>query len=94
MKFFQYSNSNVVEYDGVTVERPVFDLILGTKTMNELGIILDFKQKIIIDEIELPMTSINDLPASRYKALALTNSLKIEIFEYIYWAITAIRLLM
>ena len=83
LKFFQYSNSkrvkiqpDVVEYDGVTVERPLFDLILGTKTMNELGIILDFKQKMItIDEIELPMTSINHLPASRYKALALTNSL-------------------
>ena len=83
LKFFQYSNSkrvkiqpDVVEYDGVTVEKPLFDLILGTETMNELGIILDFKQKMItIDEIELPMTSINNMPTSRHKALALNNSL-------------------
>ena len=26
---------DVVEYDGVSMEKPVFDLILGTKTMNE-----------------------------------------------------------
>ena len=54
----------------------MFDLILGTKTMDELGIILDFKNKMItIDEIELPMTSIDQMPTSRHKALALTNSL-------------------
>ena len=54
----------------------MFDLILGTQTMDELGIILDFKHKMItIDEIELPMTSINDMPASKiYKALVLNNS--------------------
>ncbi|MFM8588489.1 MAG: RNase H-like domain-containing protein [Bacteroidota bacterium] len=83
LKFFQYSNSkrvsiqpDVVEYDGITLEKPLFDLILGTKTMNELGIILNFKQQMItIDEIELPMTSIDKLPKSRHKALALTNSL-------------------
>jgi hypothetical protein len=33
--------------------------------MTELGIILDFKnQMITIDEINLPMQSINDLPSS------------------------------
>jgi hypothetical protein len=83
LKFFQYSNSkrvhlqpDIVEYDGVTVERSLFDLILGTNTMDELGIILNFKQKMItIDEIELPMTSINDMSASKiYKALVLNNS--------------------
>ncbi len=42
-----------------SVEKPMFDLILGTQTMDELGIILDFKNKMItIDEIELPMQSI------------------------------------
>jgi len=68
---------DVVEYDGVSMEKPVFDLILGTKTMNELGIVLNFKQKTItIDEIELPMTSITNMPTSRIKkALALNNSL-------------------
>ena len=73
LKFFQYSNSkkakiepDVVEYDEVKVEQPLFDLILGTKTMKDLGIILNFqKQMITIDEIELPMTSINNLPASK-----------------------------
>jgi len=47
LKFFQYSSSkrvlvqlDVVEYDVVTVEEPLFDLILGTKTMDELGIVL------------------------------------------------------
>jgi hypothetical protein len=43
---------DVVEYDGM----PVFDLIIGCKTMMELGIVLDFKNKeITIDEIILPM---------------------------------------
>jgi hypothetical protein len=39
LKFFQYSNSkrvhiqpDIVEYDGDTVEKPMFDLILGTQT--------------------------------------------------------------
>jgi hypothetical protein len=38
LKFFQYSNSkrvlvqpDIVEYDGVSLEKPLFDLILGTK---------------------------------------------------------------
>jgi hypothetical protein len=47
MKFFEYSESkhytirpDIFEYD--RLERPVFDLILGVKTMKKLGIILDF----------------------------------------------------
>jgi hypothetical protein len=44
--------------------------------MDEQGIILYFKQKMItIDEIELPMISINDMSASKiYKALVLNYS--------------------
>ena len=65
LKFFQYSNSkwvkiqpDVVEYGKGSVEKPMFDLILGTQTMDELGIILDFKNKMItIDEMKLPITS-------------------------------------
>lgn len=65
-----------MEYDGVEVERPMFDLVLGTKTMKDLGIILNFqKQMINIDEIELPMISINNMPASKNRALKLTNGL-------------------
>jgi hypothetical protein len=83
VKFFEYSNSkrvkispDVVEYDKKTMDKPVFDLILGTKTLNELGIILNFKHKMItIDEIELPMRSIEQLPTSRKRALTLSNSL-------------------
>jgi hypothetical protein len=41
-----------------------------------LGIVLDFKHKIItLDEIELPMRSITELPSSRKKALAFSNNL-------------------
>ena len=83
VKFFEYSNSKVflatpdiVEYDGKTMGKPAFDLILGTKTLKELGIILDFKKQMItIDEIELPMHNIEDMPSSKRKALALHNSL-------------------
>ena len=57
LKFFEYSNSksvsihpDVVEYDGDKLKRPVFDLIIGVQTMDELGIILNFKeQEITID---------------------------------------------
>jgi hypothetical protein len=49
LKFFQYSNSkrvkiqpDVVENVKGAGEKPMFDLILGTQIMDELGIILDF----------------------------------------------------
>ena len=49
--------------------KPVFDLILGVKTLRELEIVLDFRTKeITIDEIILPMRDINKL----------SNSSKIE----------------
>ena len=48
VKFFKYSNSKtviiqpeIVEYEE-TLDRPAFDLIIGTKTMIKLGIILNF----------------------------------------------------
>ena len=45
---------DVVEYDEKTIGKPVFGLILGTKTLNDL-VKLDFKQQLItIDEIKLP----------------------------------------
>ena len=56
--------------------KPAFDLILGTKTLKELGIILNFKKQMItINEIELPMHNIEGMPSSKRKALALHNSL-------------------
>jgi hypothetical protein len=51
---------DVVEND--KDNEPQYDLILGTVTMKEFGIILDFRDKmIIIDEITLPMRNINNL---------------------------------
>ena len=77
VNFFEYSKSKavlltpeIVEYDEKTLAKPAFDLIIGTKTMTELGIILDFKYRVItVDEIKLPMQNIKDLPASNKKAL-------------------------
>ena len=49
MKFFDYSNIKdflvtpvVVEYDKNEMTKLVYDLILGCKTMKELGIVLEF----------------------------------------------------
>ncbi len=59
LKIFEYSNSkeflvtpDIVEYDENKMTKPVYDLILGCKTMKDLGIVLDFQTKeITIDEI-------------------------------------------
>ena len=60
---------DIVEYDENTFGEPAFDLIIGAKTMTELGIILDFKEQIItIDEIKLPVQNINDFPSSNEEA--------------------------
>ena len=41
---------------------PKFDLIIGTKTMKELGIVLDFgRNMIMIDQIYLPTRSLKEL---------------------------------
>jgi hypothetical protein len=70
LNFFEYSDSkryhvepDVVEYDKDS--KPQYDLILGTKTMKEFSIILNFRDKMItIDEIILPMRNINNLQGS------------------------------
>ena len=69
IKFLDYSTSrkyliqqDVVEYDGTTMSQSGFDLILGTYTLKELGIVLNFQTKEIdIDEIILPMRDITKL---------------------------------
>ncbi len=54
---------DVVEYD--KNNRPQYDLILGTVSMKEFDIILNFREKMItIDEIMLPMRNINSLQGS------------------------------
>jgi hypothetical protein len=70
LNFFEYSDSkryhvepNVVKYD--KDNKPQYDLILGTVTMKEFGIILNFRDKMItIDETILPMRNINNLQGS------------------------------
>ena len=50
----------MVEYD--KDNKLQYDLILGTVTMKEFGIILNFRDKMItIDEIILPIGNINNL---------------------------------
>ena len=68
-KFLDYSTSkeylvqpDIVEYDSTKMSEPGFDLILGTNTLKELGIILNiWAKEIDIDEIILPMRDINKL---------------------------------
>ena len=53
---------DIVEYDENHMTKPGFDLILGCNSMNELGIVLDFRTKeITLDEISLPMRDIKNL---------------------------------
>jgi hypothetical protein len=67
LNFFEYSDSkryhvepDVVEYD--KDNKPQYDLLLGTVTMKEFSIILNFRDKMItIDEIILPLRNINNL---------------------------------
>jgi hypothetical protein len=85
LNFFEYSDSkrfyaepDVVKYNEYS--KPQYDLILGTETMKEYGIVLDFKSKTItIDEIILPISNINNLQgASTICALKLNHSLATE----------------
>jgi hypothetical protein len=85
LNFFEYSDSkrylaapDIVEYS--KINRPQYDIILGVKTMKESGIILDFKDKmIIVDEIKLPMRNINYLQgSSTIHVLRLNQSLAME----------------
>ncbi len=70
LNFFEYSDSkrfhvesDVVKYNKDS--KPQYDLILGTVTMKEFGIILNFRDTMItIDEIILPMRDINNLQGS------------------------------
>ena len=84
LKFFEYSASreytiqpDIVEYGKHHMTKPGFDLILGCKTMKELGIVLDFRTKqITIHEFILPMRNINSLASTKIeKAWAVNNSM-------------------
>jgi hypothetical protein len=85
LKFFEYSTSreytiqpDIVEYDESHMNEPGFDLILGCNSMNELGIVLDFRTKeITLDEISLPMRDIKNLRSrsAADKAWIVNNSI-------------------
>ncbi len=68
----------MVEYN--KNNRPQYDLILGSETMKESGIILNFRDKMItIDEIILSMRNINNLQGSSIlQALRHNHSLAME----------------
>jgi hypothetical protein len=85
LNFFKYYNSKryLVEPDICKYSKnnkPQYDLILGTKTLKEFGIILYFKVKMItVDEVKLPMPNINYLQgASTLRVLKLNHSLAME----------------
>ncbi len=85
LNFFEYSDSkryhvepDVVKYDNNS--RPQYDLILGTVSIKEFGIILNFRDKMItIDEIILPIRNINNLQgSSMLQALRHNHSLSMQ----------------
>jgi hypothetical protein len=85
LSFFNYSDSKryYSEHDEVKYNEDSklqCDLILGSETMKEVGIVLDFRTKAItIDEITLPMRNINHLHGtSKVQMLKLNNSLAME----------------
>ena len=85
LSFVEYSLSkrvsirpDIVEWDSKDTE-PLFDLIIGTETMTHLGIILDFKSKMItIDDVKLPMRHINNLQKPQNRHQIYTNSQYLE----------------
>ncbi len=87
LSFFNYSDSkryysepDVVNYENDS--KLQYDLILGTETMKELGVLMDFPKTIPIDEITLPMRNINFLhegASTPRRALKLNHSLATEL---------------
>jgi hypothetical protein len=59
------------------MNEPGFDLILGCNTIKELRIVLDFRKKITLDEISLPMKDIKNLGTREAadKACTMNNSI-------------------
>ncbi len=85
LNFFKYSDSkrfhtepDVVEYNKDS--KLQYDLILGTETMKEVGIILNLRDKMVtIDEIILQMRNINNLQGSSIlRVLKHNHSLAME----------------
>ena len=82
ISFVDYSDSKRVHLKPDIVEYarngapPAYDLILGKQTLHDLGVVLDFKEKIItIDEILLPMRNINNLQLKT----SISRALKLKL---------------
>ena len=59
----------------------LFDLMIGTKTMEELSIILNFEQKtLLINQIKLPMHKINSLQSYTDQHIIYHQNYYIEPF--------------
>ena len=71
-----YLQPDIIEYDKCKI-KPEFNLILGSKTMKELGTVLDFwTYKITLDEISLPLRDINKLKKAQIeKSWTVRNSI-------------------
>ena len=64
---------DIVEYQG---EAPKFDLIIGKKTMHELGIVLDCQTNTVtIDSICLPMQNIESLLTKHKSKMAIYHDI-------------------
>ena len=58
-------NPDIVHYDSQE-SAPMFDLVIGTETMADLGIILDFKTKMVtLDKQTLPMLRFKNLQTQK-----------------------------
>ncbi len=80
-KKWVFRHPDLVVYDKVVMTKPGFDLIFGSNTLKELGIILDFWTKEIpLDDISLPMRDINKLntQAQIEKSWMMNNSINQE----------------
>ena len=69
---------NIVEYDEDIITKPGFDLILGSNTLKEFGIVLDFYMKMItFDEISLSRRDIKKLAskAQSDKSCTISNGI-------------------
>jgi len=65
---------DIIEYDNED-EAHAFDLIIGSETMKELGVILDYKDSYItIDEIKLPVRKLKDLQTRQQRSAIIINA--------------------
>ena len=83
--FLEFSHSKRVKltqdvlFYKTEADAPMFDLIIDTETMSELGIIIDFESKLItIDKIELPMRNISHIQAPNTRYQIYKNSFWLE----------------